>query len=289
MRLKGLGGNSVLSSVRHFNNLGLRMAAFALPLLISACAVPQPGGQVQAPARESEPVQAPVPNITATSPTQDALIQAERQELEREDEQTRKARAEREKNLHLKLVQSMIEQDNSYAALAHLDAYDQKWGSDRQSKQLRADSLRKTSQLDQAELVYKSLLSGQDQMKSGPVWYGLGKVAIERGDLRSAATRLEKSVQADPLNIKAYSDLGLVYLLEGQKEPAYNTLMKANQLTNGDSNIMANLALWGLVYDDFNMAMDIADRLQWSDSTRNQVMSQANSIKKRIGAKGNQQ
>jgi hypothetical protein len=51
---------------------------------------------------------------------------------------------------------------------------------------------------------------------------------------------------------------------------------------------MANLALWGLVYDDFNMAMDIADRLQWSDSTRNQVMSQANSIKKRIGAKGNQ-
>lgn len=278
----------MFSSVHRFNNPGSSVAALVLTLMISACAVPQQGGQAQAPVRESEPVQAPAPNITATSPTQDALIQAERQELEREDEQSRKARAEREKNLHLKLVQSMIEQDNSYAALAHLDAYDQKWGSDRQSKQLRADSLRKTSQLDQAELVYKSLLSGQDQVKSGPIWYGLGKVAIERGDLRSAATRLEKSVQVDPLNIKAYSDLGLVYLLEGQKEPAYNTLMKANQLTNGDTNIMANLALWGLVYDDFNIAMDIADRLQWSDSTRNQVMSQANSIKKRIGAKGNQ-
>lgn len=265
------------------------MAVIMLPLLISACAAPQPGGQAQAPARESEPVQSPAPSISATSPTQDALIQAERQELAREDEQTRKARAEREKNLHLKLVQSMIEQDNSYAALAHLDAYDQKWGSDRNSKQLRADSLRKTSQLDQAELVYKSLLSGQDQVKSGPVWYGLGKVAIERGDLRSAATRLEKSVQVDPLNIKAYSDLGLVYLLNGQKEPAYNTLMKANQLTKGDTNIMANLALWGLVFDDFNMAMEIADRLQWSDSTRNQVMSQANTIKKRIDTKGNQQ
>jgi Flp pilus assembly protein TadD len=279
----------VFSRVKGFNKLSLRVAAIALPVLLSACAAPQPGVQAQAPARESEPVQAPVPNITATSPTQDALIQAERQELEREDEQTRKARAEREKNLHLKLVQTMIEQDNSYAALAHLDAYDQKWGADRQSKQLRADSLRKTSQLDQAELVYKSLLSGQDQVKSGPIWYGLGKVAIERGDLRTAATRLEKSVQVDPLNIKAYSDLGLVYLLEGQKEPAYNTLMKANQLTNGDSNIMANLALWGLVYEDFNMAMDIADRLQWSDSTRNQVMSQANTIKKRLGAKGNEQ
>ena len=35
--------------------------------------------------------------------------------------------------------------------------------------------------------------------------------------------------------------------------------------------------------------MDIADRLQWSDNTRNQVMSQANSIKRRFDAKGNTQ
>jgi len=224
--------------------------------------------------------------MSATSPPQQALIEAERKEELREDEQTRKARVEREKNLHLKLVQTMVEQDNAYAALAHLDAYDQKWGSDRPSKQLRADALRKTSQLDQAELVYKSLLGGKEQVKSGPAWYGLGKVSIERGDLKGAVTRLEKSIQVDPLNINAYSDLGLVYLLEGQKEPAYNTLMKANQLASGDVKVMANLALWGLVYDAFNMAMDIADRLQWSDNTRNQVMSQANSIKRRFDAKG---
>ncbi|MEW6204778.1 MAG: hypothetical protein AB1516_05590 [Pseudomonadota bacterium] len=265
-----------------------QLAMLALPLMLVACATPQQAPNGQTP--PVDPATTPgVPNISATSPTQDALIEAERKELDREDEETKKARAEREKNLHLKLVQTMIEQDNAYAALAHLDAYDQKWGPDRQSKQLRADSLRKTSQLDQAELVYKSLLSGQGQQKNGPIWYGLGKVAIERGDLKSAAVRLEKSVQADPLNINAYSDLGLVYLLEGQKEPAYNTLMKANQLASGDSKIMANLALWGLVFDDFNMAMDIADRLQWSDNTRNQVMSQANSIKRRFDAKGNTQ
>ena len=278
----------MLSSRLISGQFSRQLAMLALPLVLAACATPQRAPNAPAPA--PEPANTPsAPNISATSPTQDALIEAERKELDREDEQTRKARAEREKNLHLKLVQTMIEQDNAYAALAHLDAYDQKWGSDRQSKQLRADSLRKTSQLDQAELVYKSLLSGQGQQKSGPVWYGLGKVAIERGDLKTAATRLEKSIQADPLNINAYSDLGLVYLLEGQKEPAYNTLMKANQLASGDSKIMANLALWGLVFDDFNMAMDIADRLQWSDNTRNQVMSQANSIKRRFDAKGNTQ
>ena len=262
-------------------------ATFVLPLVLAACATPPAGNTTSDPAPSPE-VNNTSSSMSATSPPQQALIEAERKEELREDEQTRKARVEREKNLHLKLVQTMVEQDNAYAALAHLDAYDQKWGSDRPSKQLRADALRKTSQLDQAELVYKSLLGGKEQVKSGPAWYGLGKVSIERGDLKGAVTRLEKSIQVDPLNINAYSDLGLVYLLEGQKEPAYNTLMKANQLASGDVKVMANLALWGLVYDDFNMAMDIADRLQWSDSTRNQVMSQANSIKKRIGAKGNQ-
>lgn len=258
------------------------LAALCLPALLAACALPQPTRTVAGPA-----VAPALPNLEASTPSQEALVQAERKELEREDEQTRKARTEREKNLHLKLVQTLVEQENAYAALAHLDSYDQKWGADRQSRQLRADALRKTNQLDQAEVVYKSLLGNPGGQKTGAIWYGLGKVAIERGDLKSASSRLEKSIQIDPLNINAYTDLGLVYLLEGQKEPAYNTLMKANQLASGDSKIMANLALWGLVFDDFNLAMDIADRLKWSDKTRNQVMAQANTIKRRFDAKGN--
>ncbi len=252
------------------------------PLLLSACAAPAPAPTGQA---QPAPVAAPSP-IAGITPSQEALIEAERREQAREDEQSRKARAEREKNLHLKLVQTMLEQDNAFAALAHLDAYAQKWGADRNSQQLRADSLRKTGQLDQAEMLYKTLLGAQNQNQNGAIWYGLGKVAIERGDLKTAGTRLEKAVQVEPLNINAYADLGLIYLLEGQKEPAYNTLMKANQLASGNPQVMANLALWGLVYEDFNMAMDIAERLQWSDNTRNQVMSQANSIKRRFDAKG---
>jgi len=264
----------------------LALPLIVLPWMLAACATPPAATNTGNPAPDQE-VNSNSSGVSSTSPPQQALIEAERKEDQREDEQSRKARVEREKNLHLKLVQTMVEQDNAYAALAHLDSYDQKWGADRPSKQLRADALRKTSQLDQAELVYKSLLGGKEAIKSGPAWYGLGKVSIERGDLKSATTRLEKSIQVDPLNINAYSDLGLVYLLEGQKEPAYNTLMKANQLASGDVKVMANLALWGLVYDDFNMAMDIADRLQWSDNIRNQVMSQANSIKRRFDAKGN--
>lgn len=228
-------------------------------------------------------------NIEATSPGQAAVIEAQRTEDLRESRENEAQRQAREKSVHLRLVETLIEQDNSFAALAHLDSYDQRWGADRTSRLLRADSLRKTNQLDQAESLYKLLLGGQDQSRAGNIWYGLGKIAIERGDLTGAATRLEKSSQIDPLNITTHADLGLVYLLDGRKDESYNTLMKAQQLSNGDANILANLALWGLVYDDFSMAMNIADRLQWTETTRGQVMSQANNIKRRLGGTGRTQ
>lgn len=274
-----------------FFNKSTTQLAFAMvvfPLMLAACAIPRAAKNTDNPVKTDAEVSDPLsPSVLEASPPQKALIEAERTINQREDKEPRKARVEREKNVHLKLVQTMIEQDNAYAALAHLDAYDQKWGVDRPSKQLRGDALRKTNQLDEAELVYKSLLGGTEPAKNGSAWYGLGKVSIERGDLTTATTRLEKAIQVDPLNISSYTDLGLVYLLTGKKEPAYNTLMKANQLASGDAKVMANLALWGLVYDDFKMAKDIAERLKWSDETRKQVMSQANSIKRRFGAKGN--
>ncbi|HEX4878681.1 MAG TPA: hypothetical protein VFV39_02460 [Limnobacter sp.] len=260
------------------------LCTVAAALLLSACAAPTRQQATATPGIQESRIQT---NTDSVSAPQQAMIEAQRQEDLREDEELKRGRAERERTIHLKLVQTMLQQDNAYAALAHLDAYDQKWGANRESRQLRADGLRKTSQLDQAELIYKSLLSGSEPNKLGPVWYGLGKVAIERGDLKTAGVRLEKSVQADPLNTTAHADLGLVYLLEGKKEPSYNTLMKANQLSNNDPNILANLALWGLVFDDFNMAMDIADRLQWTEGTRNRVMAQANTIKRRMNNQGN--
>lgn len=251
------------------------LAMAAVTLVIAGCAAPAN----QRPQNSS-------PNEALATPTQNAMIEAERTESSKETARDKQERAEREKSVHLKLVEQMLEQDNAFAALAHLDAYDQKWGVSRRSKQLRGDSLRKTNQLDKAESVYQSLLSGTPTTKTGAVWYGLGKVSIEKGDLRTASARLEKSIQIDPLNTDAYSDLGLVYLLEGQKDPAYNSLMKASQLSGGDNRTLANLALWGLVFDDFNMSMKIADQLKWTDATRSKVMAQANTIKKRLETKG---
>lgn len=197
-----------------------------------------------------------------------------------EDPEAIRKRTQREKEIHLSLVNKMISQKNEYAALAHLDSYDRRWGASFESKRLRADCLRRTRQLDEAETLYKSILGQQSNAR---IWYGLGKVSIEKNDMKTAATRLEKAVQVDPLMVEAYSDLGLIYLLEGKQSSSYDTLMKASQLSSNDQGTLANLALWGLVYQDFDMAKGIADRLKWSDKTRTQVLNQANVIRKRIG------
>lgn len=200
-----------------------------------------------------------------------------------EDAEAVRKRTQREKEIHLSLVNKMISQKNEYAALAHLDSYERRWGANFESKRLRADCLRRTRQLDEAEALYKSILGQQGNAR---IWYGLGKVSIEKNDMKTAATRLEKAVQVDPLMVEAYSDLGLIYLLEGKQNSSYDTLMKASQLSSNDQGTLANLALWGLVYQDFDMAKGIADRLKWSDKTRTQVLNQANVIRKRIGNPG---
>ncbi len=201
-----------------------------------------------------------------------------------ENADTVRQREKREREIHLSLVNKMISQKNEYAALAHLDSYERRWGASFESKRLRADCLRRTRQLDEAESLYKSILGQQSNAR---IWYGLGKVSIEKNDMKTAASRLEKAVQVDPLMIEAYSDLGLIYLLEGKQTTSYDTLMKASQLSSNDQGTLANLALWGLVYQDFDMAKSIADRLKWSDKTRTQVLNQANVIRKRIGNPSN--
>lgn len=254
-------------------------------LSLAACAAPSnktvASGSRNTPAQTvTQPAAAPVPSASSDN---DAVAQPSSEEAALETPAMAQARAKREQELHLNLVNKMIAQKNEFAALAHLDSYDRKWGSNFESKRLRADCLRRTGQLDEAETVYKSILG---QQQSARIWYGLGKIAIARNDNKTAEMRLEKAVQVDPLMSDAYSDLGLLYLLDGKQDQSYNTLMKAQQLSANDPAIMANLALWGLVYQDFELARNIADRLKWSEKTRSQVLQQANNIRKKIQSGG---
>ena len=257
---------------------------FGALLTLAGCAAPPESAKVNSTGKaNNQPTQSTQPAFGTPAETNavDSTGNLDRDPAPlRENPELTRLKAEKEKDIHLSLVNKMISQKNEYAALAHLDSYDRRWGASFESKRLRADCLRRTRQLDEAETLYKSILGQQSNAR---IWYGLGKVSIEKNDMKTAATRLEKAVQVDPLMVEAYSDLGLIYLLEGKQTSSYDTLMKASQLSSNDQGTLANLALWGLVYQDFDMAKGIADRLKWSDKTRTQVLNQANVIRKRIG------
>lgn len=267
-------------------NLNWQVVSTAfITLALAGCASVSPFGKSDSASKsqtqeQPQQVTQPAPQPNTPEPVVEAPV-AEPQPIPEIDNSAEliKLQAEREREVHLTLIRKMIQQGNTYAALAHLDAYAKKWGADTPSQRLRADSLRKTQQYDKAEAIYKTLLN---QTQSSESWYGLGRVSIEKGDLPGSVPRLEKAIQQDPLYVEAYSDLGLVYLLMNNKQQAYDTLMKASQLSQNDPKIMANLALWGLVYQDFDMARSIADHLMWSEEVRGQVLSQATKIRERF-------
>lgn len=257
-------------------NFRSRWVAVAVVSLLGACAAPAPKPapepvKVTPQQPKAEPTPDPAkdyPSVFTPPSREDRTAEIERQ-FQREKQ---------EKAVHLSLVNRMLNQKNHYAALAHLDAYDSKWGADVNSKRLRADALRKTGQLDEAERIYKQLLGKLD---GGLVWYGLGRVSIDRGDLNNAKDRLEKSVKEDPLLTDAYSDLGLTYMLLNMQQSSYDALMRAVQLSKNEPKSVANLAMWAIVNERYEMANDLADRLEWSDITRSKMMAQASQIRQK--------
>ena len=185
-------------------------------------------------------------------------------------------RDNQEKNLHLKLVNQMLEQNSAYAALAHLDAYDKQWGVNDESRLLRADALRLTNQIQASQTLYKQLTVSD---KTGRAWSGLGKLASGKGDWQNAAVYMQNSINQAPLKAQTYSDLGLCYVLLNQRDEAKTALFKAVQLSPDNVNAQANLALWGYVFDDRRSADNASAVLKWPPATVAQVQRQAYQIR----------
>lgn len=181
---------------------------------------------------------------------------------------------------HFRLIQVMIDNKQTHAALAHLDSYQENWGANLESQRLRADAFRKTRQYNQAKNIYKTII--QTQTNNAMAWYGLGRTSIEQGELQSAIPHLEKAINLNPNYLEALADIGLVHMLLNHKEASLSALNKANELAGNTSDTLSKLALWALVYQDFGMAKQVAEQLNWDEATRNQALNQAAKIREQF-------
>lgn len=173
---------------------------------------------------------------------------------------------------YLSLVKQMQSKSLWYASIAHLDALDKQWGASSDSRLLRADALRQVGQLSAAIPIYQGLLGSA---KDGAARYGLGRVAAEQGDFRSAAQQMEQARMSNPVDSRLLTDLGYAYLRARDLNTARIPLMQAAQLNPEDAQANVNLSLFMMVSGHSAQAEEFMRQRKLDAQTRQLVKEQA--------------
>lgn len=173
---------------------------------------------------------------------------------------------------YLSLVKQMQSKSLWYASIAHLDALDKQWGASSDSRLLRADALRQVGQLSAAIPIYQGLLGSA---KDGAARYGLGRVAAEQGDFRSAAQQMEQARMSNPVDSRLLTDLGYAYLRARDLNAARIPLMQAAQLNPEDAQANVNLSLFMMVSGHGAQAEEFMRQRKLDAQTQQLVKEQA--------------
>lgn len=173
---------------------------------------------------------------------------------------------------YLSLVKQMQSKSLWYASIAHLDALDKQWGASSDSRLLRADALRQVGQLSAAIPIYQGLLGSA---KDGAARYGLGRVAAEQGDFRSAAQQMEQARMSNPVDSRLLTDLGYAYLRARDLNAARIPLMQAAQLNPEDAQANVNLSLFMMLSGQSAQAEEFMRQRKLDAQTRQLVKEQA--------------
>ena len=173
---------------------------------------------------------------------------------------------------YLALVKQMQSKSLWYASIAHLDALDKQWGASSDTRLLRADALRQVGQLSAAIPIYQGLLGSA---KDGAARYGLGRVAAEQGDFRSAALQMEQARMSNPVDSRLLTDLGYAYLRARDLNAARIPLMQAAQLNPEDAQANVNLSLFMMVSGQGAQAEEFMRQRKLDAQTQQLVKEQA--------------
>jgi class 3 adenylate cyclase/tetratricopeptide (TPR) repeat protein/CHAT domain-containing protein len=91
-------------------------------------------------------------------------------------------------------------------------------------------------QLDESQMDYRKVLEGKslENWQQAECYYGLGKVFLARGELPQAVEAFDRSLQADPTFVQAYTAKGLALERQGRPQDALDLYQKASGINPGD-------------------------------------------------------
>lgn len=183
-----------------------------------------------------------------------------------------------DRGTHLRLIGQMQEKGIFFASLAHIDAFEQRWGASPESSVLRADALRQTAQPDAAKVLYGQLMNTSQKARAA---HGLGLLAGRAGDLSTATSFLAQASQIAPTDANVLNDLGFVMLQQGRWQEARLPLMKASELDSGNTRVWSNVALYLTLEGQAEQAQSVMNEHKLPVATRTQIADLARGIQQK--------
>ncbi len=206
----------------------------------------------------------------------DAMARQADAQIELARLQEKEARAEyNDQNVYLGLIGKMQSEGMYYASLAHIDAFQQRFGSNTALQALRADALRETGQDDLALQAYRELL-GTD--RAARARHGMGLVLGRQGDFAQAASELRQATALDPVNAQVANDLGYALMRGGALQEARVPVMQALELDANNPRVISNAVVWMLASGKRNEANAMMQRAAMPEPTRAAIRKEADRV-----------
>jgi Flp pilus assembly protein TadD len=183
--------------------------------------------------------------------------------------------------IHLDLIQQMLDKDQYYAALAHIEDAKRSAGNNEQLRLLEADARRHLGQRVQAEALYRSLLNGAF---AAPAYHGLGILYTET-DLDAAIGNLQRAVERAPTNVDFRNDLGYALMTAGRYTEAMPELSTAAELAPAQTRSRKNLIILEILVGNERAAMQLRDDAGVSPEGMRQLRDTATAIRNKLNAK----
>jgi Flp pilus assembly protein TadD len=137
----------------------------------------------------------------------------------------------------LGLIRQMLTAGKPHAAIAYLDAARLDVP---QAELLRADGLRQTGREEEADRIYRKLLSS---CVSGYAYQGLGLSASNAGKWRDAVGHLKAASAALPVDASVRNDYGYALIQTGDHQAALHEFLTAIELAPNQRRAAHNLLL----------------------------------------------
>ncbi|WP_347554366.1 tetratricopeptide repeat protein [Robbsia sp. KACC 23696] len=180
-----------------------------------------------------------------------------------------------DRGLYLSLIVQMQSKGLYFASLAHIDAFEKKFGTAGDIALLRADALRETGQPDLAIAVYQAWAKGDTEAAAE---HGIGRAMAARHDRAGAMVALQRAVELDPTNVSYLNDLAYVRMLNGDIAGARIPVAQAAELAAENPKVIANLALYLMLSGQPTQADTVMQRAKMSPEAQQTTRAMAASM-----------